>query len=100
MGKPFAFFPLCGPFDAPDSGGTMLVRGGKSGPPAIRFRLKKPTRVRRRAAGRSDRSRRGVTRLEQFDRRKAQIIELKFFGGMTEAEAAEALRISERTLHR
>ena len=41
-----------------------------------------------------------LTRLEQFDHRKAQVVELKFFGGMTEAEAAEALRISERTLHR
>lgn len=41
-----------------------------------------------------------LSRLEQFDERKARIIELKFFGGMTEDEAAEALGISERTLRR
>jgi RNA polymerase sigma-70 factor, ECF subfamily len=39
-------------------------------------------------------------RLEQFDKRKAQIVELKFFGGLTETEAAEALGVSERTLRR
>jgi RNA polymerase sigma factor (TIGR02999 family) len=41
-----------------------------------------------------------LDRLEQFDKRKAQIVELKFFGGMTEDEVAEALTISERTLRR
>jgi RNA polymerase sigma factor (TIGR02999 family) len=41
-----------------------------------------------------------LARLEQLDRRKAQIVELKFFGGMTENEAAEAIGISERTLRR
>ena len=41
-----------------------------------------------------------LTRLATFDDRKAQIIELKFFGGMTEDEMAEALGISVRTLGR
>jgi RNA polymerase sigma-70 factor, ECF subfamily len=41
-----------------------------------------------------------LNRLEQLDKRKAQIVELKFFGGMTEAEAAEAIGVSERTLRR
>jgi RNA polymerase sigma-70 factor, ECF subfamily len=41
-----------------------------------------------------------LDQLEQFDKRKAQIVELKFFGGMTEKEAAEAIGISERTLRR
>jgi predicted DNA-binding protein (UPF0251 family) len=41
-----------------------------------------------------------LNRLEQFDKRKVQIVELKFFGGMTENEAAEAIGISERTLRR
>jgi RNA polymerase sigma-70 factor, ECF subfamily len=41
-----------------------------------------------------------LNRLEQFDKRKAQIVELRFFGGMTEKEAAEAIGISERTLRR
>src|SRR5262245_42246785 len=41
-----------------------------------------------------------LTRLASFDERKAQIIELKFFGGMTDDEVAEALGISVRTLGR
>jgi RNA polymerase sigma factor (TIGR02999 family) len=41
-----------------------------------------------------------LNRLEQLDKRKAQIVELKFFGGLTEAEAAEAIGVSERTLRR
>src|SRR5262245_33337672 len=41
-----------------------------------------------------------LTRLASFDERKAQVIELKFFGGMTEDEIAEALGISLRTLGR
>ena len=39
-------------------------------------------------------------RMGSFDPRKAQILELKFFGGMTEEEIAEALGISVRTLGR
>ena len=41
-----------------------------------------------------------LTRLASFDERKAQIVELKFFGGMTDHEVAEALGISVRTLGR
>src|SRR5690349_17367607 len=41
-----------------------------------------------------------LNRLEQFDRRKAEVVELKFFGGMTENEVAQAIGISERTLRR
>jgi RNA polymerase sigma-70 factor, ECF subfamily len=41
-----------------------------------------------------------LTRLGSFDERKAHILELKFFGGMTEEEIAEALGISVRTLGR
>jgi RNA polymerase sigma factor (TIGR02999 family) len=41
-----------------------------------------------------------LIQLEEFDQRKAHIIELKFFGGMTEDEVAEALGISVRTLAR
>jgi RNA polymerase sigma factor (sigma-70 family) len=41
-----------------------------------------------------------LVRLASFDQRKAQILELKFFGGMTEEEVAEALEISVRTLGR
>ena len=41
-----------------------------------------------------------LERMASFDQRKAQILELKFFGGMTEEEIAEALGISVRTLGR
>jgi RNA polymerase sigma factor (TIGR02999 family) len=41
-----------------------------------------------------------LTKLEEFDRRKAEIIELLFFGGLSQNEAAEALKISSRTLER
>lgn len=39
-------------------------------------------------------------RLESLDPRAAQVVELRFFGGLSEAEAAEALRISVATLKR
>ena len=41
-----------------------------------------------------------LTRMEQFDERKARVLELRFFGGLTLEEAAEALGISTRTVER
>lgn len=41
-----------------------------------------------------------LTRLAALDQRKADVVELVYFGGLTYREAAEALSISERTLHR
>jgi RNA polymerase sigma-70 factor, ECF subfamily len=41
-----------------------------------------------------------LTRLATFDGRKCQIVELRFFGGLTVEEAAEALEISPETAHR
>lgn len=41
-----------------------------------------------------------LTSLANMDERKARIIELHFFGGLTYAEMAEALGISEATVHR
>lgn len=38
--------------------------------------------------------------LERLDSRKSKIVELRVFGGLTNAEAAEALGISERTVIR
>ncbi|MEK7832112.1 MAG: sigma-70 family RNA polymerase sigma factor [Acidobacteriota bacterium] len=38
--------------------------------------------------------------LATFDERKSRIVELRFFGGLTEEEAAEVLKISLRTLQR
>jgi RNA polymerase sigma factor (TIGR02999 family) len=38
--------------------------------------------------------------LAKFDARKAQVVEMRFFGGLTEAEIAEALRVSPETERR
>ncbi|MGA2099406.1 MAG: sigma-70 family RNA polymerase sigma factor [Candidatus Acidiferrum sp.] len=38
--------------------------------------------------------------LAQVDPRKSQIVELRFFGGLTVEEIAEVLRVSEETVHR
>jgi RNA polymerase sigma factor (TIGR02999 family) len=38
--------------------------------------------------------------LAEFDQRKSRIVELRFFGGLSEAETAEALKISLRTVQR
>ncbi len=58
------------------------------------------------AGGRPDRSAelaaldQALTSLEQFDSRKCQLVELRFFGGLTAEETAEVLGISLRTVHR
>ena len=41
-----------------------------------------------------------LERLESFDERQAKIVEMRFFGGLSNAEIAEALSISERTVGR
>jgi RNA polymerase sigma factor (TIGR02999 family) len=41
-----------------------------------------------------------LTRLAAVDERMAKIVELRFFGGLTEVEAAEALGLSDRTVRR
>ncbi len=41
-----------------------------------------------------------LTRLSETDRRKGQIVELKFFGGLTTEEIAEALSVSTATVER
>ncbi|MGE5325944.1 MAG: sigma-70 family RNA polymerase sigma factor [Deltaproteobacteria bacterium] len=41
-----------------------------------------------------------LRRLEELDQRSARAVELRFFGGLTEAEAAEVLDISVATLKR
>ena len=41
-----------------------------------------------------------LTRLQALDARAAKVIELRFFGGLSETEAAEALNISIATLKR
>ncbi|MBY0505435.1 MAG: sigma-70 family RNA polymerase sigma factor [Bryobacteraceae bacterium] len=41
-----------------------------------------------------------VKRLEEWDARQAEIVELRFFGGLSAPEIAEALDISEKTVKR
>lgn len=41
-----------------------------------------------------------MTRLAEFDRRKSEIVELHFFGGLNNDEVAEALGISRATVQR
>jgi len=41
-----------------------------------------------------------LQRLEAVDRRKCEVIELHFFGGLTYEEMGAALKISEATVHR
>lgn len=41
-----------------------------------------------------------LEKLAQFDARKAKIVELRFFGGLTDEEIAEVLEISSRTVLR
>jgi RNA polymerase sigma factor (sigma-70 family) len=38
--------------------------------------------------------------LEQADERLARIVEMRYFGGLSEAEIAEMLGVSERTVRR
>jgi len=41
-----------------------------------------------------------LERLEKFDEQQAKIVEMRFFGGMSNTETAESLNISERTVGR
>lgn len=41
-----------------------------------------------------------LTKLAEFDERGAKIVELKFFGGLTQVEIAELLGVTERTIRR
>jgi RNA polymerase sigma-70 factor, ECF subfamily len=41
-----------------------------------------------------------LERLQAFDARQAQVVELRYFGGLTYPEVGEALGISEATVHR
>src|ERR671922_137947 len=39
-----------------------------------------------------------LTTLSKLDERQSQIVELRFFAGLTEAEIAEVFKVSERTV--
>jgi RNA polymerase sigma factor (TIGR02999 family) len=42
----------------------------------------------------------GLQALAEFDPRKAQVVEMKFFGGLTAEEIAAVLKVSPQTVHR
>ncbi len=41
-----------------------------------------------------------LTRLAEFDERKSRVVELKYFGGLTNEEIAEVLKVTKRTVIR
>ena len=41
-----------------------------------------------------------LTNLTEMDPRKSQIVEMKFFGGLTTEEVAEVLKVTPRTVER
>ena len=41
-----------------------------------------------------------LERLEELDQRQSQIVEMRFFGGLTVEETAEVLKVSPRTIKR
>ena len=41
-----------------------------------------------------------LEQLSQADARLGQVVEMRYFGGLTEAEIAQALNLSERTVRR
>jgi RNA polymerase sigma factor (TIGR02999 family) len=41
-----------------------------------------------------------LAELEQIDARLAQVVEMRYFGGLSEAEIAESLNVTERTVQR
>jgi RNA polymerase sigma factor (TIGR02999 family) len=41
-----------------------------------------------------------LTRLHAFDQRMARVVELRFFGGMSESDVATLLQVNERTVRR
>jgi RNA polymerase sigma-70 factor (ECF subfamily) len=41
-----------------------------------------------------------LTRLAEFDARKSQVVELRFFGGLSVKETAEVLKVSQETVLR
>ncbi len=41
-----------------------------------------------------------LTRLAEIEERKARVVEMKFFGGLSQAEIADILKIAEKTIQR
>ena len=77
-------------------GKKRLKRGGD----AVKLSLDEAINVGTEASGTLMDLDEALTRLAEFDERKAKLIELHFFGGLTYDESAEVLGVSAATVHR
>ncbi len=74
--------------------------GAKRGGRAPRVSLDEAAIVSRERAAELVALDEALTRLAEIDERKSKVVELRFFGGMSVEEAAEALRVSPITIKR
>jgi RNA polymerase sigma-70 factor (ECF subfamily) len=75
---------------------SYLKRGGGAPVAALDEALQLPAGRFRDLAAIDD----ALNDLEKFDRRKSQVVELKFFGGLTVEETAVFLKVSPETVMR
>jgi RNA polymerase sigma factor (TIGR02999 family) len=73
-----------------------LKRGGG----ALKVNFGRSCVSNRNAIGGVTRPRRGIGKAGGADARKGQIVELRYFGGLSVAETAEFLKLSQRTVER
>ena len=82
-------------------GGHARVDLDRDGdPPASDARLDDDTDTATENAGRLLALNAALSRLEQINQRRSRVVECRFFGGMTVADTAAALQVSERTVKR
>jgi RNA polymerase sigma factor (TIGR02999 family) len=74
--------------------------GPKRGGGAVQVSLDEVAIVSQERAGELVALDEALTRLAAMDERKSKVVELRFFGGMTVEETAEALRVSPITIKR
>lgn len=72
----------------------------RRGGPAVKVQLEESLMVSDDQCDLVEHLHEAMERLAAFDPRQAQIVELRFFGGLTEDEIAEVLRVSSRTVKR
>ena len=75
-------------------------RAGKRGGRAITVSLDETAVVSQQRSAELIAIDEALTRLAERDERKSQIVELRFFGGLSVEETAEVLTISPRTVKR
>ncbi len=75
-------------------------RAAKRGGGAVKLELREDAIVTEAEADQTVQLNEALERLAQLDRRKAQVVELKYFGGMNYEEIAEVLNVSPITVRR